>query len=89
MLSVSRKIQLASQDTGFELDCAISTITKACRMGPKIGEEEHVHGGIGWQGLLQSEVAGLIAEIPLLQAFERFAAAMEDISARLQSLPRR
>jgi hypothetical protein len=66
VLGVSRQIQLAAEDAGLELHGAVSPIAEALQDRAKVSQEEHICRGIGGQGLLQSQVAGLGAEISLL-----------------------
>src|SRR5947207_7071958 len=86
VLGVGRKIQLASQKTGFELHRAVSTIPKALQNRSQLCQEKYVHGGVRGQFLVQSEVTSLGPEIPPPQAFEQPALAMEDVTARLRPL---
>src|SRR4029077_18579828 len=44
-----------------------------------------IHGGIGRQLLLQSEVAGFVAKISLLQTLENTTVAVEDVRAGLET----
>src|SRR5216684_2507846 len=84
-LGVGREIQLASEDAGFELHGAIAAIAEALQNGAQVREEKNVHGGVGGQFLLQSEVAGIGAEISLLQTFEHATAAVEDVGSGRES----
>src|SRR2546425_3398428 len=62
VLGVGREIQLASQNTGFELDRAVSTIPEALQNRSQVYQEKYVHGAVRGQLLVQSEVTGLGGE---------------------------
>src|ERR1700730_5827646 len=85
VLGVGREIQLAAEDAGFELHSAISPIAVALQDGSQIGQEEDVYSGFGRERLLQPQVAGLGTKVSLLQTLKRFAAAVKDVSAGLQT----
>src|SRR5260370_24340191 len=80
-LGVSREIELAAQDAGFKLHGAIAAIAEALQDGAQVCEEKDVHGSVGGQLLLQSEVAGIGAEISLLQALKQAATAVEHVGS--------
>ena len=80
-LGVRREIEFAAENAGFELHGAIAAIAKALQNGAQVGEEKDVHGGVGGQLLLEAEVAGIGAEISLLQALEHATVAMEDVGS--------
>ena len=63
-LCVSCEIKFAADDTGFELDGAVSAIAEALQDGIQVGQEEDINGGVGGQSLLQSQVSGLRTKIP-------------------------
>jgi hypothetical protein len=83
VLSVSGEIQFAADDAGFQLHSAISAIAVTLQDGTKISEEENVDGGVGRESLLQSEVAGLVAEVAWLQTFKHSTATVEYVSSGL------
>ena len=88
MLRIGCEIELAADDAGFELHRAISAIAVALQDGAQVSQKEDSDCGVGGQGLLQSEVSGLGAEIPLLQKLERSAAAVKDVRTGLDALNR-
>src|SRR5437660_11259688 len=88
VLSVGRKIQLASQNAGFELHRAVSTIPKALQNRSQLCQEKYVHGGVRGQYLVQPEVTSLGPEIPPPQAFEQPALAMEHVNSRIKTFDR-
>src|SRR5258708_29144878 len=84
-LRVASEIQLSAEDAGLELAGAIAAIAEALQDGAQVREEKDVHGGVGGQLLLQSEVTGIGAEISLLQTFEHTTAAVEDVGSGRES----
>src|SRR6266446_1415631 len=83
-LGIGCEIEFAAEDAGLKLYGTIAAVSKAIENRPQICQEENVHGGVGGQLLLQSQVACLVAKISLLQTFERsmlehFTVAVEDI----------
>ena len=85
VLSVGGQVQPTSQDTGLELNGAISATAKALQNGAEIREEKHIDSSVGGKGLLQSQVASLSTKFSGLQQFKHFAAAMEDVSSGIKT----
>ncbi len=84
VLRIGSQIKLAADDAGFELHRPISAIAETLQDRAQVGEEEDIDRRVSRQGLLQSQISGLIAKISSLQTLERFAAAVEDISSGFQ-----
>src|SRR5437660_1320481 len=85
VLGVGREIQLASQNAGFELHRAVSTIPEALQNRSQVYQEKYVHGGVRGQLLVQSEVTGLGAKVSRLQKPKHAAITIEDIGSRFQT----
>ena len=69
-LSVCAEIELAAQNSGFELHGTISAIAVALQNFLQVGEEEYVDGRIGGELLLESQISSFLAEVTGLQEFE-------------------
>ena len=65
-LRIGGEIEFATDDAGFKLHGAISAIAIALQDGTQVRQKEDIDRGIGGQGLLQSEVSGLVAEVAVL-----------------------
>src|SRR6266404_8684017 len=70
-LGIGCEIEFAAEDAGLKLYGTIAAVSKAIENRPQVCQEENIHGGVGGQLLLQSEVACLVAKVSPLQAFER------------------
>ena len=86
MLRICRKVEPAADDAGFKLHGAISAIAIALQDGTQVGQKEDIGRGVRGQGLLQSEVSGLGAEISLLQTLERSAVTVKDVGSGFEAL---
>src|SRR6266853_2707346 len=84
-LGIGGEIEFAAENAGLKLYGAIAAISKAIENRLQVCQEENIHGGIGRQLLLQSEVAGFVAKISLLQALERSTVAVEDVRSGIET----
>ena len=88
MLRIGCEIELAADDAGFKLHRAISAIAVALQDGAQVSQKEDRNCGVGGQGLLQSKVSRLGAEVARLQKLEQSAAAVKDVRTGLDALNR-
>src|SRR5579872_4627243 len=80
-LSVGRKVELATDDSGFELYSAISAVAEALQDCLQVGQEEDGDAGVGGEVLLQAQVAGLGTKVSLFQEFEPARLAAKEVGA--------
>ena len=85
-LGVGGKIQLAAEDTSFQLHRAIPTIAQVAQNRPQVRQKEDIHRRVFRQLLLESEVTGLGTKISRLQTLEQTTVAMENVSARIEAV---
>ena len=81
-LREGREVQLATQNPRFQLEDAVSLVTKAIENQLQIRHVKHGHAGLAGQLLLKTEVGSLAAKVALLQALECAAFAVEEVRSR-------
>ena len=67
VLGICSQVQLAAKDARLQLHGAITTVAVTLQDSLQIGQEEYVDAGIGREFLIETEMAGLIAEIATFQ----------------------
>lgn len=78
---VGGKVHFPSDDGGFELGNAITTIAEACQYRVEIDQKIDIDGGISSEVLAEGEELGLPTEVARFELFEGLLILMKHVGA--------